>query len=165
MTLSYPLVTGAGGFVGSHLVRRLISNPLTKSIYAADLPNSPRLRELSKLPKVEIIELDLNDPQSLALLPNSVSAVFALAALNGTSRFYSQPWTVLESSTLPTMLVIRKYASLAPILYSSSSEVYANTVESGLAEIPTPEVFHLPLVTSIILGGHMQWLRCTVRLH
>ena len=139
MTLSYPLVTGAGGFVGSHLVRRLISNPLTKSIYAADLPNSPRLRELSKLPKVEIIELDLNDPQSLALLPNSVSAVFALAALNGTSRFYSQPWTVLESSTLPTMLVIRKYASLAPILYSSSSEVYANTVESGLAEIPTPE--------------------------
>lgn len=132
-------MTGAGGFVGSHLVRRLSSDSVTKTVYAVDLPNSPRLRELSKLPKVEIIELDLKDPRSSELLPNSVSAVFALAALNGTSRFYSQPWTVLESSTLPTMLVVRKYASTAPVLYSSSSEVYANTVECGLAVVPTPE--------------------------
>ena len=139
LSLSNPLVTGAGGFVGSHLVRRLSSHPQTKIIYAADLPNSPRLRELSKLPKVKTIELDLKDSRSSDLLPNSVSAVFALAALNGTSRFYSQPWTVLESSTLPTMLVVRKYAGIAPILYSSSSEVYANTVECGLAVVPTPE--------------------------
>lgn len=139
LSLGTPLVTGAGGFVGSNLVRRLSSHSMTKIIYAVDLPNSPRLRELSMLPKVEIIELDLRDPQSSGLLPNFVSAVFALAALNGTSRFYSQPWTVLESSTLPTMLVVGKYSGMAPVLYSSSSEVYANTVECGLAVIPTPE--------------------------
>ena len=132
-------MTGAGGFIGSHLVRSLSSHPKTKMVYAIDLSDSPRLHELSKLPKVKTIELDLKDPRSSDLLPNSVSAVFALAALNGTSRFYSQPWTVLESSTLPTMLVVRKYAGTAPVLYSSSSEVYANTVECGLAVIPTPE--------------------------
>ena len=139
LSLNIPLVTGAGGFVGSHLVRRLSADPMTKLIYAVDLPNSPRLRELSNLPKVKTIELDLKDPRSSDSLPKAVTAVFALAALNGTSRFYSQPWTVLESSTLPTMQVVRKYASEAPILYSSSSEVYANTVECGLATIPTTE--------------------------
>jgi UDP-glucose 4-epimerase len=139
LTLDSPLVTGAGGFVGSHLVRRLSAHPMTRIIYAADLPNSPRLRDLSTLPKVKIIEIDLNDAQNSDLLPNSVSSVFALAALNGTSRFYAQPWTVLESSTLPTILVVKKYSGRAPILYSSSSEVYANTVECGLAEIPTAE--------------------------
>jgi UDP-glucose 4-epimerase len=139
LSLKSPLVTGAGGFIGSHLVKRLSADPLTTVIYAVDLPKSPRLRDLSKLPKVKVLEIDLNDPKSSELLPNSATSIFALAALNGTSRFYSQPWTVLESSTLPTMLVVRKYSGRAPILYSSSSEVYANSVEFGLAEIPTSE--------------------------
>jgi nucleoside-diphosphate-sugar epimerase len=139
LSLAYPLVTGAGGFVGSHLVRKLSQNSDTKVIYAVDLDSSERLLELASLPKVQILKLDLRNPKSTALLPDLVSAVFALAALNGTSRFYTMPWTVLEASTLPTLLVIRKYSGKAPIVYSSSSEVYASSVEAGIAPVPTGE--------------------------
>ena len=67
MTLLSPLVTGAGGFIGSHLVRKLSANPETKSIYAVDLKSSKRLVELAKFPKVQILELDLCDPRSADL--------------------------------------------------------------------------------------------------
>jgi nucleoside-diphosphate-sugar epimerase len=94
---------------------------------------------LRGLPKVKIIESDLNLIQSLNSLPADPSAVFALAALNGTSRFYTNPWMVLTGSLLPTLNIIEKYKTSVPIVYSSSSEVYASTVEHFSGLVPTPE--------------------------
>lgn len=161
MTLLNPLVTGAGGFVGSHLVRKLSENPDTKVVYAVDLKSSKRLTELAKLPKVQILEQDLCDPRSADFLPDSVSAVFSLAALNGTSRFYSSPWTVLEASTLPTLLVVRKYSGRAPILYTSSSEVYAGSVEMGIAAVPTEE----DVILSIADVHNPRWSYAMAKMH
>lgn len=161
MTLLSPLVTGAGGFIGSHLVRKLSANPETKSIYAVDLKSSKRLVELAKFPKVQILELDLCDPRSADLLPKEVSAVFSLAALNGTSRFYSNPWTVLEASTLPTLLIIRKYSGRAPILYTSSSEVYAGSVDMGIAAVPSDEEVAL----SISNVHNPRWSYAMAKMH
>lgn len=161
MTLSHPLVTGAGGFIGSHLVRKLSRNHETKVIYAVDLKSNKRLAELAKLPKVQILEQDLCDPRSADLLPDQVSAVFSLAALNGTSRFYSNPWTVLEASTLPTLLVVRKYSGTAPILYTSSSEVYASSVDMGIAEVPTEE--DVPLSISDV--HNPRWSYAMAKMH
>jgi nucleoside-diphosphate-sugar epimerase len=155
------LVTGAGGFIGSHLVRKLSTNPETKIIYAVDLKSSKRLLELAKLPKVKILELDLCDPRSADLLPEEVSAVFSLAALNGTSRFYSNPWTVLEASTLPTLLIIRKYSGRAPILYTSSSEVYAGSVDTGMAAVPTKE----EVILSITDVHNPRWSYAMAKMH
>lgn len=161
MTLLNPLVTGAGGFIGSHLVRKLSANPDTKVIYAVDLKSSTRLAELAKLPKVQILEQDLCNPRSADFLPDSVSAVFSLAALNGTSRFYSSPWTVLEASTLPTLLVVRKYSSQAPILYTSSSEVYASSVDLGVAAVPTDE----GAILSISDVHNPRWSYAMAKMH
>lgn len=161
MTLLHPLVTGAGGFIGSHLVRKLSANPDTKVIYALDLKSNKRLVELAKLPKVQILELDLCDPRSTDFLPDLVSAVFSLAALNGTSRFYFSPFTVLEVSTLPTLLIVRKYAGRAPILYTSSSEVYASSVDMGIAVVPSDE----EVILSISDVHNPRWSYAMAKMH
>ena len=109
--LRKPLVTGAGGFIGSHLVRELLNRSDTQVVYCIDLPNSKRLKDFENNPRVKVIELNLNSESSIDDLPNDATCVFALAALNGTSRFYSKPYTVFESSICPKLNVIRKYGT------------------------------------------------------
>lgn len=143
--LSRPLVTGGAGFVGSHLTTKLSELNEVEKIYCVDLPNARRLNFLRLLPKVEVIETDLSRDDSVNVLPDDATAVFALAAWNGTSNFYSNPFKVLQNSSSPTLNTLRKYSGVAPIVYSSSSEVYANTITSLNGQIPTSE----EVITSI----------------
>jgi len=139
--LRVPIVSGGAGFIGSNLVRCLANLDEVERVYCVDLPNSYRFEELSQLKKVEIVPVDLADPASSNLLPTNVTSVFALAAMNGTPRFYTNPYTVLANSTLPTLAIIMKYAKIAPITYSSSSEVYATTIQDfpNADTVPTSE--------------------------
>ena len=137
--LSRPLFTGAGGFIGSHLANQLASLPEVEFVYVVDIPSAVRLETFKTNPKFRVLELDLCAPNVGELLPNDVSVVFALAALNGTGRFYTQPHTVLVNSTIPTLTVLAKYAKYAPIVYSSSSEVYASTIKLHNWVVPTDE--------------------------
>lgn len=141
--LRYPLVTGAGGFIGSNLVSTLADSETTVKVYALDRPGNRGLSTFENNPKVELLELDLTRESFPSQL--KPSCVFMLAALNGTSRFYSQPWDVLVNSTLPTFNTIKRFQSLCPILYSSSSEVYASTVNQNPDLIPTREDINLSI--------------------
>lgn len=138
--LRRPLITGAGGFIGSNLARRLALMPQTEIVYCVDLPNSPGLKSLEEMPKVTCIFLDLNNDSAHHDLPDDVTSVFAMAALNGTSRFYTSPFSVFRGSLVPTINTLLKYSTIAPIVYSSSSEVYASTVTRFNAAIPTDEL-------------------------
>jgi len=138
-SLRYPLVTGAGGFIGRNLVAKLASREETSAVIAIDRPNSPGLRQFRSHPKVLIEELDIAKGNFTLTSKINPTCIFMLAALNGTGRFYSQPWDVLLNSTLPTLNVISKFENQCPILYSSSSEVYASTVTRFPYLIPTKE--------------------------
>ena len=58
--LDYPLVTGAGGFIGRNLVQYLLENTNAKVITAVDLPNNGHLRQFRDNPRVNVVEADLN---------------------------------------------------------------------------------------------------------
>jgi len=158
--LSRPLVTGAGGFIGSHLANQLASLPEVEFVYVVDIPNAVRLQTFKNSPRFRVLELDLCAANAEKLLPNDVSVVFALAALNGTGRFYTQPYTVLVNSTIPTLTILAKYANHAPIVYSSSSEVYATTIKLLDWVVPTDE--SVPLAIENV--HNPRWSYATAKL-
>ncbi len=138
MTFQRPMVTGAGGFIGSHLVFRLLQEESIEQVICVDVQMNQRLNALSRNQKVKIVLADLNQ----GLGEQNFGApdfIFSLAALNGTGRFYSNPFAVLKGSILPTLNILDIYAGSIPILYSSSSEVYASTVDNFGGIVPTPE--------------------------
>lgn len=160
MILNRPLVTGAGGFIGAHLTRKLSMLDEVEFVYAVDLPNNTRLHNLAKTDKIRMIECDLTDPVSSKNLPDDPSVIFALAAMNGTGRFYTHPNTVLINSTLPTLNVFKKYVGSIPVVYSSSSEVYASTTELFGWETPTSEI--VPISISNV--HNPRWSYATAKL-
>ena len=148
-----PLVTGAGGFIGSNLAFRLAEMDDVEIVYLVDLPNNPNMGKFQNNPKIRVLGIDLGSPAAKSLLPEDATVVFALAALNGTGRFYTQPNTVLMNSTIPTLTIIEKYIRRTPIIYSSSSEVYASAVELFNWKVPTNE-----FVPAVIENVHnLRW--------
>jgi UDP-glucose 4-epimerase len=160
MILQRPLITGAGGFIGAHLALRLSKMEEVEYVYLVDIPDAPRLRQFRESNKFRIIDLDLCSSSAGRNLPQDATSVFALAAFNGTGRFYTNPLSVLKNSSYPTLAVIEAYAGKVPIVYSSSSEVYASTVESFNWEIPTSE--NVPI--SIADVYNPRWSYATAKL-
>ena len=137
MSITRILVTGANGFIGRNLVAKLSENS-SFQIISVDLHHSDFL---SPLNNIEFIDCDLTNPDSVKNLP-SVDYVFHLAAINGTQRFYSEPWFVFFNSIVPTINLVNHYKDkheLKRFIYTSSSEVYADRISSDNSEKKTGE--------------------------
>ena len=111
------LLTGANGFIGSHLRKHLdcVTVDYTNSDYNGDLSNTDFVNALPE-----------------------VDTVIHLAAFNSTKNFYSTPFSVIDSIVTPTMNLLKRYPN-AHFVYAGSSEEYAGTVNNGWAPVPTPE--------------------------
>lgn len=137
------LVTGSSGFIGSAIVERLSRSNDVESIFVVDV--TPVNRPFSE--SIVSITMDLSERRNLDKLPRDIDTVFVVAALNGTKRFYQSPYTVFYHSLLSTLNVLDFYKELPGVkfLYSSSSEVYANTVEVFGGRVPSDESIALSI--------------------
>lgn len=111
------LLTGANGFIGSHLRKHL--DCITVDYENCDWNG------------------DLSNKKFVDMLPD-VDTVIHLAAFNSTKNFYSTPFNVIDSIVTPTMNLLKRYPK-AHFVYAGSSEEYAGTVNRGWASVPTPE--------------------------
>lgn len=124
------LVTGAGGFVGPHLVRELTDHGW--SVIATD--RGPRPADLPA--DVEHVTADLCDPASLSGI-RDVDAVVHLAGLSRVADSFADPQRYLEVNTAALTTVAEELlarGSAARVLVVSTGALYDTTGPGPLAE-------------------------------
>ena len=138
------LVTGAAGFIGFALARRLAERPDAEVICVDNFVRGERdeaYRALANRANVQGLDCDLSDPEALAELPERVDVIFHMAAMNGTQNFYERPFEVVRNCTLPTLNLLSRYQGdrVGRFVYAGTSEAYASTVTRFNWPVPTAE--------------------------
>ena len=130
------LVTGGAGFIGSHLVDRLLRLGNEVVVFDDYTSGSPaQLAHLGTRADLHLIEGDIRDQATLDKAMRGVRHVYHLATRNVRLSLV-QPTVVHEVNTTGTLNVLKAAASagVRRLLYCSSSEV------NGTADIvPMPE--------------------------
>jgi NAD dependent epimerase/dehydratase len=122
------LVTGAGGFIGSHLTEHLVA--LGARTRGLDLYNSAgSCGWLDRSPvkrEVEFILGDICDRDSLRRAVNKVEVVFHLAALIAIPYSYHAPLSYVRTNVEGTLNVLQaaRDAGVELLVHTSTSEVY-----------------------------------------
>ena len=124
------IVTGAGGFIGSHLVEKLVREGYTvRAFVHYNSGNSwGWLDTLSKevMDNVEVFSGDIRDPNGVREAMKGTDAVFHLAALIAIPFSYHSPDTYVDTNIKGTLNVLQAARDLGTsrVLVTSTSEVY-----------------------------------------
>jgi NAD dependent epimerase/dehydratase len=124
------LVTGAGGFIGSHLVERLIrSGAHVRAFVRYNSRGDPgllRLLSSDALAGVELIGGELRDPDAVRKAVDGCQFVFHLGALISIPYSYRYPVDVAETNFIGTLNILMACRDLhvERLIHTSTSEVY-----------------------------------------
>jgi UDP-glucose 4-epimerase len=122
------LVTGGAGFIGSHIVHRLVADG--HSVRVIDNLSTGHERNLASLiDDIEFVRGDLRDADACRRAVQGVDVVFHVAALPSVPRSLADPWASHDSNVNATvnLLLACREAGTRRIVYSSSSSAYGDT--------------------------------------
>ncbi len=130
------LVTGGAGFIGSHLVERLVE--LGHGVVVID-----NLLRGNKIPpelinRISFIHGDVRDQKLVELLVKDVDVIFHFAAVLGVDVVADQPVETMDVEVIGTRNIVnaaRKH-KVKKILYASTSGIYSHSaiVQTALSE-------------------------------
>jgi len=148
------LVTGGAGFIGSHVVERLLANGEKVRI----LDNFSTGKPANVAPfqgRVEIVEGDLRDPAALARAVAGCEVVYQQAALRSVPRSIDDPLANNDVNVtgILQLLVAAKKAGVRRVVYASSSSVYGDDPTLPKVETQTPRPIS-PYAASKIMGEY-----------
>jgi UDP-glucose 4-epimerase len=130
------LVTGGAGFIGSHLVERLLADGQTVTVI--DDLSTGRLENLAGVdshPRFRFIHSRLSTCPELGALAGESDFIFHLAAAVGVDLVVKSPVRVLETNLHETAVVIEAAAAQkVPLLLASTSEVYGKSSRAEFGE-------------------------------
>ncbi len=124
------LVTGADGFIGSHLVEQLISDgyKVKAFVYYNSFNTWGWLDSLPKnlLDKIEVFTGDIRDPNGVRTAMKDCEIVFHLAALIAIPFSYHSPDSYIDTNVKGTLNIVQaaKDLGVERVLVTSTSEVY-----------------------------------------
>ncbi len=133
-------VTGAEGFIGSHLVELLVQrgHRVRAMVLYNMFSSSAWLETLSSdvLDQVDVVFGDVRDPASARELVEGAATVYHLAALGSVPYSYSAPRSFLDTNTIGTMHVLEAVrACRTPrLVHTSTSETYGTARTVPISE-------------------------------
>lgn len=134
------LVTGAGGFIGSHLVEKLVESGASVRAFvrynSRTDPGLLRMASPDTVSKLELIGGDLRDLEAIRKAVEGCDLVFHLGALISIPYSYFHPAEVAESNfigTLNVLLACRDF-KVTRLMHTSTSEVYGTALTPMIDE-------------------------------
>ncbi len=132
------LVTGGGGFIGSHLVEQLVTlGAKTRALVHYNSRGTWGWLDQSPLAKeVEVIAGDIGDPDSVTTATQGAEIVFHLAALIAIPYSYTAPESYVRTNvqgTLNALQAARRFG-VSRFIHTSTSEVYGTAREVPIKE-------------------------------
>jgi len=129
-TMKKILVTGADGFIGSHLVEELIKRgyEVRAFVYYNSFNNWGWLDDLSKdvLDQIEIFTGDIRDPNGVREAMKGIDVVYHLAALIAIPFSYHSPDMYVDTNIKGTLNILQAARDFktSRVIITSTSEVY-----------------------------------------
>lgn len=161
------LVTGGAGFIGSHVVRRLLTTypmyqviNLDKLTYAGNLEN---LSDVADLPNYQFVKVDIQDLDSVRSVFETyqITDVIHLAAESHVDRSIEGPLEFVKTNVLGTVNVLEAArtfwgADLSNHVFHhvSTDEVYGSLGETGYFTEETPYDPRSPYSASKAASDH-----------
>jgi UDP-glucose 4-epimerase len=130
------LVTGGAGFIGSHLVERLLAEGKTV-VVVDDLSTGSleNLRTVKSHPRLRVVQSKIGACAGLPKLAANAEFIFHLAATVGVELVVKSALSVLESSFHETQVLLQAAAARrTPLLLTSTSEVYGKSQKPAFGE-------------------------------
>jgi len=159
------LLLGGAGFIGFNITKYLAENR-NYSISIAD--NFARgkqdvlFNELVKKHNIKVVAGDYTDPKTFDLLDKEYDQVYMLASVVGVDNANSIPHEIIRINTaliFNTLEWIRR-SKIGKVLFTSTSECYAGTIDAFGYTIPTPE--QVPLCIEDI--GHPRFTYAVTKM-
>lgn len=154
------LVTGAGGFIGSHLVEELCRRgaPVRALARYNGRGDTGWLAEIDESCRddVEIVLGDVRDPDQMRAVVEGCDTVFHLAALIGIPYSYVSPRQNLDTNAVGTLNILEAARRLGVrrVVHTSTSEVYGTAQYVPIDE-RHPLVGQSPYAASKIAADQM----------
>jgi UDP-glucose 4-epimerase len=130
------LVTGGAGFIGSHLVERLLNDG--KFVVAIDDLSTGSVQNLQVVlsnPRFRFLQARISECQELPGLVAEAESIYHLAAAVGVDLVVNSPIHVLQTNLQETEVLLKAAApQRVPVLLASTSEVYGKSQKPAFAE-------------------------------
>ena len=134
--MKHILVTGGAGFIGSHLVERLLQDG--KAVVVIDDCSTGRwdnLRAVKSHSQLRVIESKVSQCADLAKLAREAESIYHLAAAVGVELVVNSPIRAIRTNLDETEAILEAAAPRqTPVLLTSTSEVYGKSQKPAFAE-------------------------------
>lgn len=134
------LVTGGAGFIGSHIVERVVSDG--ESVRVLDNFTTGKRENLAPFAgKFELIEGDMRNPDDCRRACAGVEVVFHEGALPSVPKSVADPVATHDNNVNGTfnVLLAARDAKCKRVVYAASSSAYGDQAESPKRETMRPE--------------------------